>query len=187
MRLVVGLVLSRRPRMSTHGARTIGWPGGARHDHAWMEVFQPGRNRSIPDHRAMQIIRICALDLHGGDLAHPQRPARRHVDCAVDLRGVARRSTFAPAVADLIDDDMLARAYTALEAARRDRLLALHEAAPALFLHLVRYGLGEIVGSRAFHGLVAETADPVERRLVKPVKEKRKFLLGLARKADDEG
>src|SRR5882672_10130097 len=109
----------------------------------------------------MQIVSVGALDLHGGEFADPQRPARRHVDRAIDLRGVALAAAFGPTAADFVNDDLLAGADVALETARRDRLLALHEAAPALLLHLIRYRLGEIVGDRAFHRLVAETADPV--------------------------
>src|SRR4029077_11842938 len=72
------------------------------------------------------------------------------------------------------------------EAARRDRLLALHQAAPALFFDLIRQGFREIIGSRAFHGVVAKAPDPVERRFVEPVEEKGKVRLGLAREADNE-
>src|SRR5712671_1940631 len=143
--------------------------------------------RSIPDHGAEEVIIIGALDLHGGEFAHPQRPARRQVDRAVDLGSVTLGSAFGPTVADFIDDDLLSRADVALKAARRDRLLALHETVPALFFDLIRHGLGEIIGSGAFHRLVAETADPVERRFIEPVEQKGKFLFGLARKTDDEG
>src|SRR5262249_5298253 len=115
---------------------------------------------SIPDHRAIQIVSIGALDLHGGEFADPQWPARRHVGRAVDLRGIALGSAFGPTVADFINDDLLAGADVALEAARRDRLLALHQTAPARFLHVIRHRRREIVGSGAFHRLVAEAADP---------------------------
>ncbi len=132
----------------------------------------------------MQVVSVGALDLHGGEFAHPQRPARRHTDSAVDLRSVALAAALGPTGADLINDDLLAGADVALEAARRDRLLALHEAVPALFFDLIRHSLGKIVGSRAFHRLVAEAADPVERRLIEPIKQKGEFLLGLAWETD---
>src|SRR5258708_33713765 len=135
----------------------------------------------------MQVVSVGALDLHGGEFAPPQRPARRHTDSAVDLRSVALAAALGPTGADLINDALLAGAAVALEAARRDRLLALHEAVPALFFDLIRHSLGKIVGSRAFHRLVAEAADPVERRLIEPIKQKGEFLLGLAWETDDEG
>src|SRR5215813_6521225 len=142
---------------------------------------------SIPHYGAMQIVRIGALDLHSGEFTNPQRPTRRHMDGAVDLRCVALGAAFGTTVANLVDDDLLAGADAALEAARRDRLLAPHETVPAFLLDLIRHGRGQIVGSRALHRLVAETADPVERRLVEPVEQKGEFLLGLARETNDEG
>src|ERR1700719_3942682 len=135
----------------------------------------------------MKVVSVGALDLDGGEFADPQRPPRRHVDGAVDLRGIALAAAFSCGRADRVDDDLLAGADMALEAARRDYLLALHETVPALLLDLIRHGVAEIVGGRAFHGLVAEATDPIERRLVKPVEQEGEFLLGLAREADNEG
>src|SRR5262245_56535918 len=109
------------------------------------------------------------------------------MDRAVDLWGIALGSASGPTVAGLINNDLLAGADVALEAAPRDRLLALHETMPAFFLDLIRHGLGKIVGRGACHRLVAETANPVERRFIEPIKEKGKFLLGLAWKTNDEG
>src|SRR5215470_17986773 len=109
------------------------------------------------------------------------------MDCAVDLRCVSFAAAFGSGRADLVDDDLLMGADVALEAACRDRLLALHEAVPALLLDLIRHGLAEIVGRRALYGLIAEAADPVEHRSIEPVEQESKFLFGLAREADDEG
>ena len=67
----------------------------------------------------MQIVRIGALDLHSGEFTNPQRPTRRHVDGAVDLRCVALGAGFGTTVANLVDDDLLAGADAALEAARQ--------------------------------------------------------------------
>src|SRR6202030_4339777 len=134
----------------------------------------------------MKVVSVGALDLDGGEFADPQRPPRRHVDGAVDLRGIALAAAFSCGRADRVDDDLLAGADMALEAARRDYLLALHETVPALLLDLIRHGVAEIVGGRAFHGLVAEATDPIERRLVKPVEQEGEFLLGLAWEADNE-
>src|SRR5215831_20543129 len=108
------------------------------------------------------------------------------MDCAVDLRCVAFAAAFGSGRADLVDDDLLTGADMALEAARRDRLLALHEAVPALLFNFVRHGIAKIVGGRAFYRFVAEATDPVERRRIEPVEQESKFLLGFARKADDE-
>src|SRR5260370_18370085 len=97
----------------------------------------------------MQVVSVGALDLHGGEFAHPQRPARRHMDSAVDLRSVALAAALGPTGADLINDDLLAGADVALEAARPERPLALHEAGPVLFFYLSRHSLPTIVGTRA--------------------------------------
>src|SRR5260370_16469911 len=128
----------------------------------------------------MQVVSVGALDLHGGEFAHPQRPARRHTDSAVDLRSVALAAALGPTGADLINDDLLAGADVALEAARRDRLLALHEAVPALFFDLIRHSLGKIVGSRAFHRLIPEGAGPVRAPLLPPINHKRALHPGRA-------
>ena len=50
----------------------------------------------VADHRAMKVVGVGALDLHGGDLADAQRPAAREMNGAVDLRRVA----FAAALGD---------------------------------------------------------------------------------------
>src|SRR5258708_16702322 len=99
----------------------------------------------------MQVVSVGALDLHGGEFAPPQRPARRHTDSAVDLRSVALAAALGPTGADLINDDLLAGADVALEAARRDRLLARHEAVAAPFFYLIRHSLRKSVGRRALH------------------------------------
>src|SRR5262252_5856455 len=109
------------------------------------------------------------------------------MDGAVDLRGVAFAAALCSCRADRVNDDLLTGADTTLEAPRRDRLLALHEAVPALLFDLVRHGRAESVGGRALYGLVAKAANPVERRRVEPVEQKGEFVLGLAREADDEG
>src|SRR5262249_60211804 len=102
------------------------------------------------------------------------------MDCAVDLRCVSFAAAFGSGRADLVDDDLLTGADVALEAACRDRLLALHEAVPALLLDLIRHGLAEIVGRRVLYGLIAEPADPVEPRSTEPVGQERKCPYGRA-------
>src|ERR1700741_1671891 len=63
----------------------------------------------------------------------------------------------------------------------------LHEAAVALLLHRRRDVTRERVGGRALHRRVLEAADTVEPGLLQPREQLLELLLGLARKADDEG
>src|SRR5262245_30380846 len=142
---------------------------------------------SEPHGRAVQIVLIGALDLDGRDLAYPQRPAARDIDRAVDLRRVALAAAFGDGRTSLVDDHLLAGTDLALEAARRHRLLARHEAVPARFLDIVRDESGEVVGDGALDGLVTEAADAIELGLVEPVEEQVEVGVGLAREADDEG
>src|SRR5437764_1593316 len=87
---------------------------------------------SEPDRAAIHVVRIRALELHRGDLADAQRPPARHIDRAVDFRSVALASSLCDGRADLIDNHLLARADLGLQPLRRNRLLPLHEAMPAL-------------------------------------------------------
>src|SRR6185437_13339108 len=72
---------------------------------------------SESDGRAVQIVRVGALDLHGRDLADAQRAVRRDVDGAVDVRCVALAAALGDTRANLVDDDLLTRADLALDAA----------------------------------------------------------------------
>ena len=164
-------------------AFTIGGGGAGDADAAAIVTRSCGALRSEPHRRAVQVVCVGALDLDGGDLADPQRPAARHIDRAVDLRRVALAAALGDGRADLVDDHLLAGADLALEAARRDRLLALHEAVPALLLHLVGHRRREIVGGRAGDRLVAEAADAIELGLVEPVEQQLEIRLGLARES----
>src|SRR5262249_49434993 len=83
------------------------------------------------------------------------------VDNAVDLRRVAARAPLghsrasahrvrlAAGAVNLVDDHLLARADSAPETSRGDRLLMPHEAMPALLLHRVGDRGGKLVGARA--------------------------------------
>src|ERR1700739_1760035 len=74
----------------------------------------PVLRRSVSHHGSMKIVRIGALDFHSGEFAGPQRPARRHVDGAVDLRGIAPGAAAGAARTGRIDEDLLAGADAAL-------------------------------------------------------------------------
>ena len=121
--------------------------------------------------------------LHRRDLADAQRTAARHIDRAVDLRRVALAAALGDGRADFVDDDLLARADLRLQALRRNRLLALHEAVPALLFHLIRHRRREIVRDRARDRLVLEAADAIELRLVEPVEQHLEIRVGLARES----
>ena len=125
---------------------------------------------------AVQVVFVGALDLDGGDLADPQRPPARHIDRAVDFRCVAPGPAFGNRGTDFVDDDLLARADLALEPLLRDRLLARHEAVPALFGDVLGHSVGEVVRGRARDRLVAEAADAVERGLVEPFEQRLEIL-----------
>src|SRR5271168_4581661 len=100
----------------------------------------PPYRLSEPHHCPVQIIRIGAFDLHRREFADPQRAARDDVDGAVDLRRVALAAALGDGGAELVDQHLLAGADPALEALGRNRLLALHEAVPALLLDFVEDG-----------------------------------------------
>src|SRR5262249_11437424 len=136
---------------------------------------------------SVEIVFVGALDLHRGDLADAQGAAACDVDGAVDLGRVALAAALRNSRADFINDHLLARADLGLEPLRRDRLLALHEAMPALLLPRVGHTGREIVRDRAVHRLVFEAADAIELRFAEPVEQQLEVGIGFARKADDEG
>src|SRR5262245_22466972 len=140
-----------------------------------------------PDCRSVQIILIGALDLHGRDLAHPQRPSARDIDRAVDLGCIALAAALGDARASRIDDHLLAGTDLALKPPRRHRLLACHEPMPARILDVAGNRSSEVVGSRALYGFIAEAADAIEVGSIEPVDELLKLGIGLAWEADDEG
>ena len=160
---------------------------------AEMAVVSPDEPRSMCCRRSkshdgpMEIVGIGALDLDGGEFPDPQWPPRCHVHGPVDLRGIALAAAPGTMRADHVDENLLAGADMSPEAARRDRLLVLHETVPALLFDLVRHRRAEIVGGGAIDRLVAEAADPVERGFAEPIEQQREVGLGLAGKTDDEG
>src|SRR5262249_5728319 len=83
---------------------------------------------------AVQVVCVGAFDLRGDNLADLQRAAAREIDAAVDLGCVGLRPAPGNGRSDLIDDDLLPRADLALEAARRNLLLARHQRVVALLL-----------------------------------------------------
>src|ERR1051326_9362871 len=105
------------------------------------------------------------------------------MDRAVDLRRIAARAALGSVGADMVDDRCLTRADLALEALRRDRLLARHEAMPAFFLLGVGHRRREIVGDRALDRLVAEAADAIEGGLVEALEQQIEIPIGLDRKS----
>src|SRR5262245_1656561 len=104
---------------------------------------------------------------------------------AVDFRGITLATPLGDVAPELVDDDLDALAHLAPEAADGDRALALHETMPALLLDVVGHGIAKVVGDRALDRLVAETTHAIELRLVQPVEEKGKILLGISEKPDD--
>src|SRR5829696_3331824 len=139
------------------------------------------------DGDAVQVVFVGAFDLHGDDVAGPERPARGDMDAAVDLRRIPFRAALRQACPGLVDDDGNALADALLEPARADLLLRLHEAMPALLLDLVRYRCGDVVGRGAADRLIPEAADTLELGLLEPGEQELEILVRLARKADDEG
>src|SRR5271156_2361958 len=107
---------------------------------------------------------------------------------AVDAGRVALGAALRGSNAALVDDDIESLADLGRELLGADDLLSLHEALPAALLDLVGHDLEpEIVGAGARYRFVFEGADPIELRLVEPVEQQAKILLGLAGKPDDEG
>src|SRR5262249_17933913 len=87
---------------------------------------------------------------------------------------------------NLVDDDLLPGADLALESVCRDLLLCLHEAVPALVLHIVGDRYGNVVRGCASHRLISEAADTIKRCLLEPFEQKVKIAIGFAREANDE-
>src|SRR4029077_17641686 len=129
---------------------------------ACMDVHRIGCRDLKPNGAPVKIVCVGAVDLDGRNLADTQRAMARHVHAAVDLRRIALGAAPGTVRADLINDHRLARSDLALEALRRNRLLALHEPVIALLLHLGGDGGCEIVADRAGDRLVAEAADAIE-------------------------
>src|ERR1700729_3933685 len=137
--------------------------------------------------RPPEIVSVGALDLHSYDVARTQGPARRGVHGAGHLGRIAFGAAPRLPRAALVDDNLEPLADLGGELLRADCLRALHETLVAVRFNLVRNRLkAEVVGRRAFDGLVLERADAVELGLVQPVEQEAKILLGLAGKADDE-
>src|SRR5215510_6555383 len=108
----------RAARAREHAARgRIGGPAPHVFERASLDKARAIGERSEPDRRAVQIVLIGALDLHGCDLADPQRPAARDIDRTIDLRRVALAAALGDGRANLVDDHLLAGANLALEAA----------------------------------------------------------------------
>src|SRR5262245_6622981 len=135
---------------------------------------------------SVQIVLIGALDLHGRNFTHAQRPPARDIDRAVDLRCIAFAAALGDARARRIDDHLLAAADLAFEPSRRHGLLARHEPMPARLFDVVRNRSSKVVGSRALHWLIAEAADAIELGCVEPIEELLEVGVGLARESDDE-
>ncbi|KAG5730884.1 hypothetical protein E4T56_gene5711, partial [Termitomyces sp. T112] len=113
---------------------------------AWMAGTSPAMTpwkhqgpTSKPCDAAVQIVLVGAPDLRGDDLADLQRPAARQIHSAVDLRRIGPGATLGHGRPDLVDDDLLARADLALEAAGRDLLLPGHQRIVARLLDLLRH------------------------------------------------
>src|SRR6185437_8995121 len=88
---------------------------------------------------------------------------------------------------NLIDQDLDHLADLALKQIAADLLLRRHEAMPAFFLYLFRYGTSERIGLRAFDGLVLEASGPADPGFTEPLEQECEILFRLSRKSDDEG
>ncbi len=142
------------------------------------------------DRGAVQIVFVGALDLHGGDLADAQRAAAG--DMHRCRRSPARRPCVRPlATVGPTSSMMTCWRVPTLLLLRRCAEIAcwlLHEAVPALFLHLLRHGVRRVSFAGApSHRLVLEAADAVELGFIEPVEQQFEIRLGLAGEADDEG
>jgi hypothetical protein len=118
----------------------------------------------------VQVVFICLLDLHCRDFTDAQWPPARHIYRAIDFGGIRHRAAFGDRRSDVVNDDLLARADFALQAAGGNLLLRLHETMPALFFNLVWHRGSHIIGCRALHRLVFEATDTIKRGLFQPFK-----------------
>src|SRR5271170_5404840 len=112
---------------------------------------------------------------------------RRDMHRPIDLRSIALRAAFCGLRAADVDDRLNAFSDLRRQAPGADRLLALHEPAPADLLYLLGdLRQAKLIGSRSRYRLIFEGADPVELGLVEPVEKEGEILFGLAGEADDE-
>src|ERR1700730_7946003 len=139
----------------------------------------PASRRSKSYGRAVQIVRVGALDAGRDDLTHPQRSPAGEEDAPVDFRSVGVAAPLRDRGPDLVDDDLLTRTDLPLQAFGRDGLLMPHQSVPTLLLGLVRDWRGEPVGACAVHRFVAEAAHPVELGFAQPVEQQREILFRL--------
>ncbi len=73
-----------------------------------------------------------------------------------------------------------------LQTLGRDLLLQLHKAVPALFFHLFRHLVRQLVGGSAFNRAVLEAADAVETRLFQEVEQHLEIFFRFAREAHNK-
>src|ERR1700722_6365883 len=144
------------------------------------------RGELEPDHAAVQIVGIGAFDLRRDDLADAQRTTAGDIERAIDLRRVGLRTALRYGRPDLIDDDLLPRAYLALQPARGNLLLPRHQRVPALLLDILGHRITERIRRRSRDRLILEAADPIDLGLHEPVEQIGEIGIGLAGKTDDE-
>src|SRR5580658_9812988 len=110
----------------------------------------------------VQIVIVGTLDLYGRDFADAQRLPGFDVDDAVDLRRITFAAALSRAFCHFVDQDRLAGAYFARQAAAGNLALAAHQPVPSVILDLVGNRSRKFVRGGASDRLIAEAADAVE-------------------------
>ncbi len=127
------------------------------------------------------------------DHLHTQEVARLGVEefvdenKAVDLRRVRRRARDGAFVINRVDQHFDLAPDPGGKQLGGDVFLHVHQAAPALFAHLIGHGARQFVGGGAFDRRVGKAADAVEPRFFDELEQFLELGLGLAREAGDEG
>src|SRR5262249_36520923 len=129
---------------------------------------------------------------HRSNLAEAKRSMARDQYRPIDIWRIATRAPLGRIFArdraqvTFIDDHLLAGTDLPLQPSSRNCPLLLHEAMPALLLHLLRNRVRQCICWSAGNRLIAEASGMIELRLIEPVDENPEIILRLAWKSDDE-
>jgi len=128
-------------------------------------------------------------DAHRDDIARNELTVSRDVADAVNVRRIrlSAADSHTVFIRLFVNDYVFNPADAASEFAKRNFRLHFHEAAAALFAHLVGQRAGEIIGSRSVDGRISKAADTVKLRFTQEVEQILKLRLCLSGEAHNKG
>ncbi|SLO32641.1 Uncharacterised protein [Klebsiella pneumoniae] len=126
------------------------------------------------------------LDFHPHHVARLNAGFAVQVHRAVDFRSVGHAAANGAFFINFIYQHQDFAPHFFLQTLGRDLLLQLHKAVPALFFHLFRHLVRQLVGGSAFNRAVLEAADAVETRLFQEVEQHLEIFFRFAREAHNK-